>query len=194
MKPNSSASSPMKCPIFMEYAGGDIRMAFNNSYLAIIGDIVKSRKIANREQVQNQLEETLQIINNKYSPVITSKFLITLGDEFQGLLIPTDLLFDIITDIAEAMEPVQIRFGVGHGSISTNLNDVALGMDGPAFYQARHAVDKAHKYKGHVIIFQSKTPDNSELAIQTILLLLSQIRNLWSFKHKLRNGNFSICS
>jgi len=156
----------------------------SNSYLAIIGDIVKSKTLTNREQVQEKLKEMLNKINNRYSQVIASKFLITIGDEFQGLLKPTDQLFEIINDIADAMEPVQIRFGVGHGTISTIFNEYALGMDGPAFHQARYAINKAHKYKSYVILFQSETPEESDLAIQTVLSLLSQIRLLWSLKQK----------
>ena len=165
--------------------GENITMEPDNTYLAIIGDLVKSKSITDREAIQDKLESTLHNINERYSQVVISKFLITLGDEFQGLLRPTNLLFDIITDIVEAIEPVQIRFGVGYGSISTKINDVALGMDGPAFYEAREAMDKAHKYKGHVIIFHSPPADNSRLAVNTSLLLLSQVRNLWSDKNKL---------
>lgn len=156
-----------------------------NNYLAVIGDLVDSKKIAERKSVQNKLESAIENVNRKYSQCIMSKFLITLGDEFQGLLKPTDQIFDIITDIVEVLEPVQIRFGVGYGSITTNLHNVALGMDGPAFYLAREAIEEAHRFKGHMIVFRNQSPNDSNLAVPTVLMLLSQIRNLWSPKHKL---------
>lgn len=165
----------------------------NNNYIAIIGDIVKSKEIENRNQVQEKIQEILERINHKYAQAIASKFLITIGDEFQGLLKPTNQLFRIIDEIADSMEPVEIRFGVGNGKITTSLNEYALGIDGPAFYQARSAINKAHKYKRHIIIFQSEDPDEYDFAIHTTLVLLSQIRLLWTDSQKrvirlFRNG------
>jgi hypothetical protein len=44
------------------------------------------------------------------------------------------------------MEPVAIRFAVGLGTISTDIqHDTALGMDGPAFYAARGAMEQLKK-------------------------------------------------
>ena len=58
----------------------------SNPYIAIIGDIKKSKKIKEREIFQNQLNSILKKVNQLYSSSISSKFTITLGDEFQGLL------------------------------------------------------------------------------------------------------------
>ena len=58
----------------------------NNLYIAIIGDIKGSKKLDNRNEVQKKLTSVLDDINKKYKDDIYSKFTITLGDEFQGLL------------------------------------------------------------------------------------------------------------
>ncbi|MGB4438298.1 MAG: SatD family protein, partial [Sedimentibacter sp.] len=55
-------------------------------YIAIIGDIVNSKKIDNRNDVQIKLKSLLKRIDEKYTDDIASDFMITLGDEFQGLL------------------------------------------------------------------------------------------------------------
>ena len=57
---------------------------FKDSYIAIIGDIKKSKKLNNRNTVQNVFKKVLNNINEKYSKDISSKFMITLGDEFPG--------------------------------------------------------------------------------------------------------------
>lgn len=59
---------------------------FFKPYVAIIGDIKNSRELQDRKQVQEKLEAVLNEINDTYDADIASKFLITLGDEFQGLL------------------------------------------------------------------------------------------------------------
>jgi hypothetical protein len=70
-----------------------------NLYIGLIGDIVKSRKLQNREKVQLELGKTLKNISQKYSQYIVSQFLITLGDEFQGLLKPTAPIYKIICEV-----------------------------------------------------------------------------------------------
>ena len=50
-----------------------------STYLAIIGDLVDSKKIIDREMIQNNLVAVLVYINEKYSQFIISKFLIKLG-------------------------------------------------------------------------------------------------------------------
>jgi len=55
-------------------------------YFAIIGDIVESKKILNRNEAQEKLNHILKDINIEYERNIAAKFIITLGDEFQGLL------------------------------------------------------------------------------------------------------------
>ena len=55
-------------------------------YFAIIGDIIASKTISNRSEVQNHLKRILDQVNEEYKSNIASRFSITLGDEFQGLL------------------------------------------------------------------------------------------------------------
>ena len=90
---------------------------FYDKYVAIIGDIVDSKKLSNRNSVQQKLKQVLEDINNKFSEDIASKFTITLGDEFQGLLKNRENIMRIVCEIEMAMTPIQIRFGIGIGDI-----------------------------------------------------------------------------
>ncbi len=82
------------------------------NYFALIGDIIGSKKIDNRYQVQKSLESCLADLNNEFQAVLASKLSITLGDEFQGLLSLDAPLFQIIDRINLAMKPYQVRFGI----------------------------------------------------------------------------------
>ena len=56
------------------------------NYVAIIGDIKGSKQISNRSQIQKKLGHVLKDVNETYKADISAKFIITLGDEFKGLL------------------------------------------------------------------------------------------------------------
>lgn len=58
----------------------------NPSYVATIGDIIDSKNIEHRQEVQTNLLNTLDRINSKYRQSIVSNFKITLGDELEGLM------------------------------------------------------------------------------------------------------------
>ncbi len=111
-------------------------------YYAIIGDIKRSKKIENRCEIQEKLKKILDNVNSIYNNDISAKFLITLGDEFQGLLEITAPILEIIKYIQREIYPIKLRFGVGIGNVSTLINhEAAIGADEPAFYAAREMIE-----------------------------------------------------
>lgn len=121
-------------------------------YCAIIGDINKSRSLQRRAQTQKKFKKAVATINKEFKDDIASKFLITLGDEFQGLLRTPLHNYQLICRFQELMEPVSFTFGVGIGTLSTPLNTKeAIGMDGECFYRARNAIQRAKKEKKKLV-------------------------------------------
>ena len=81
-------------------------------------------------------------MNSIYNNDISAKFLITLGDEFQGLLEITAPILEIIKYIQREIYLIKLRFGVGIGNVFTLINhEAAIGADGPAFYAAREMIE-----------------------------------------------------
>lgn len=154
-----------------------------NLRAVLIGDIVKSRKVKQRKELQLKLENALFRINNDYQRFIESKFLVTVGDEFQGVLKPTAPVYKIICIIAESIFPVQVRLGLGLGSITTPVKETALGMDGPVFHAAREALNIAHEdKKEHAVVFKPEPgvlDKNSEEEVNALLGSLAVIKKLW---------------
>jgi len=150
-------------------------------FYAIIGDIRNSKKTKNRFLIQEQLEEILKEINVKYGNSIAANFIITLGDEFQGLLNSTKPLIDIIEEIKIKMYPIEIRFGIGFGEISTKINkEMAISADGPAYYCARKMINEIKKSE------KSKMSDKVTIKLcsdekGTIVELINNTFCLWSF-------------
>ena len=79
---------------------------FLDKYVAIIGDIVDSKQIKDRKVIQQKFKNVLADINTKYSEDIASKFTITLGDEFQGLLKSRNNIMNIICEVEMAMTQI----------------------------------------------------------------------------------------
>ena len=75
-------------------------------FTAVIGDIKNSRNLEKRNEVQVQLRNVLEEINEKYEADISAKFLITLGDELQGLLCNAKGVLKIISEIQMRLYPV----------------------------------------------------------------------------------------
>ena len=66
-------------------------------YLVIIGDIVKSREIQDRQKFQQRFKDALKDTSTIFdSQAIVSQFVVTIGDEFQGILKQADKIFHFI--------------------------------------------------------------------------------------------------
>ncbi len=165
-------------------------MSTRPDYLAIIGDLVASRAMpaGERVRVQETFEEALAQVNVRYEKEVAAAFLITAGDETQGLLCRPHRCYDILREIEIAITPARIVFGVGYGSLTTEVREVAVGMDGPAFHLAREALEKAkeeRKAYGKSILrdvrFSSAGRGDDKL-INALFLSLSVIRSHWAPK------------
>ncbi len=112
---------------------------------AVIADMVGSRTLdANvRQETQRTLKQILDGWNRNYRKFLLSKFTITTGDEFQGLLQNPCCLLAMIRALESDMPDIQFRFGIGFGELFTDLAQTAVGMDGPVWHNARAAIVQA---------------------------------------------------
>lgn len=164
----------------------------DRSFVAIIGDIRGSRSLTQRREIQENLGIILQEINEGFEADIAAKFLITLGDEFQGLLFDGRSLLKIIEKIKMSLYPVTFRFGIGMGQITTNIfSEMALGADGPAFYRARSAIEllKENESKKKAVLsdlsfrFEEKS-STTERLLNTAFTLLYSLEHTWTDRQR----------
>src|SRR5438046_7843335 len=117
--------------------------------LCVIGDIVKSRKLPQRDRVQLQLAKGLKEVNTIAGRRLLSPYTLTLGDEFQAVYGHADQLFYDLWSIVYRIHPTRLRFSVAVGALSTRINRrSAVGMDGPAFHEARSGIDELRRRGG----------------------------------------------
>lgn len=138
-----------------------------------------------------KLNEILNQVNTKFSDDIHSNFLITLGDEFQGLLYTPHNVVKIIEFIQLNFFPNRIRFGIGIGTIDTDfIRSEALGADGPAYHKARKMVEDlkvaatSSKKQNAFIKLSWEIDEDMERLINSSFNACSFIEQQWSVKQR----------
>ena len=132
-------------------------------YLALIADVIDSKIVQERFDLQKQLEKTLQKINELFADYLASSFTLTLGDEFQ-------------------LKPTQLRFGIGLGEIVTDIDPLqSIGADGPAYWNARAAINLVHQKNdyGNTQIYFSSGNDSRDLVVNALIASGEAIRSSW---------------
>jgi len=144
-------------------------------------DIKGSKKLKDRAVIQNEILNLLSNLNKKFSDHIIADFMITLGDEFQGVLKNTKPILKIFKYIKENL-PVEFYCGVGVGSIETPLSRKPSEMDGSAFHRSREALEEAKK-KRIEIVFKS---DHEEIdfPLNSIMELILYVQNKWTKRQR----------
>lgn len=114
-------------------------------FVALIGDIRGSRELEDRQDVQQEFKAVVDSLNEHVSDdAIASRFTVTTGDEFQGLLTDATAAVEAAVSASDRLHPVRLRFGIGRGELDTEINpNQAIGMDGPCFHRAREAIGSA---------------------------------------------------
>src|SRR6266851_3396894 len=154
--------------------------------IALIADMVRSRELTRRQRpsVQKRFKEFVDYLNRTYSRSILSRFVITLGDEFQGILSSATAIPDLLWDIDHRFSDRNLRVGMGFGVLDTPIQKYAINVDGPALHRARAAIETAHKkrrYGGVFLGFGELDPVMNGLA-----------RILWFHSSRLTKTQFKI--
>ena len=144
-------------------------------YIGMKVDLIASRRIKKRDLVQDQFFRVVELVILRFADNIAARMIITHGDEAQALFYPTvtGQLFEIIEEITDQLEPYSVRFGFGVGTLTTPLQNEAIGMDGVVWHRAQEALQEAKKKK-QPLRFSFPSPALSALnALANMLLVLS---------------------
>jgi SatD family (SatD) len=111
--------------------------------IAVIGDVVESRRIRQRAAAQQSLQELLALLNGACGDAVLAPFSLSRGDEIQALVVRADVIPDVLWHAAERFPHSAIRFGFGLGHLTTPLAPLPMLTDGPAWWAARTALENA---------------------------------------------------
>lgn len=127
------------------------------TYVAWIADLVGSRELpsADRATVQRRLHAMMPTLDAVAGTSLVAGFVVTTGDEFQGLLASTAPLPRLLWEVGVRFDGPAVRVGIGTGPLSTEVrNDRAIGMDGPAFHHARAAITDSETFADDAPVFR----------------------------------------
>lgn len=125
------------------------------NYIVLIFDLKDSRHLRNRYEIQMKLIDAIKECNLHFHESIVSDFLITIGDEWEGLLKPNADYQSIISFFQEQLSDVSFYTGIGIGEITiTNFELTVNQLDGPAFYMARDAIRLAKSERYSTVLVQ----------------------------------------
>ena len=130
------------------------------------------------------MQTILEQVNEKYEEYIASRFLITLGDEFQGLLYTGENVLHIISEI-RTLDRV-------FGQITTDIRaEMALGADGPGYYRAREAIERLKEREkknrpvpAELCFKMGEQNRRTEIMLNTIFNLIYVIEKNWTKRQR----------
>ena len=149
----------------------------SQNIIALVGDLVASRKIPQRETFDGELLNTLAACSQQNPDILSPYTLI--GDEIQAVYCQADHIFVDAFRILATIYPQQMRFSFGIGTLIKPINpERATEMDGPAFYAARDGVNLL-KESGYLLTIQAETLPSLPL-MQSSLTYLSHHVQKWT--------------
>ncbi len=110
-------------------------------YVAVLGDVVASRRHPDRDRRLAAIGGALDLANGRVPA--TQSLTPTIGDEFQGLYVDLVSALDATLVVRLALlGEVDVRFGIGSGELlGYEASRAPFEQDGPAWWTAREAVD-----------------------------------------------------
>lgn len=123
--------------------------------VAVIADVIGSRRQADRAELQQQMETLLKQVADAVPPAV--RFRATVGDEFQAVYascqdaLRATLFAGLFPQYGDLL-----RFGLGKGEIGAVPSATAEHIeDGPGWWHAREAVEKVEDHQGRFPFLRS---------------------------------------
>lgn len=112
--------------------------------VAVIADIVGSRRLRDRAQAQRMFDETIARVEREH-PLAAQPLNPTVGDEQQGVYRTLDdALAGVLLLQLALPEGIEFRFGIGIGEIRAIESAHRELSDGPGWWAAREAIETVH--------------------------------------------------
>ncbi len=112
--------------------------------VAVIADIVGSRKLEDRASAQLRFDETIERVERDL-PLATRPLSPTVGDEQQGVYPTLDAALAATLLIRLALPAgLDLRFGLGIGQMGEIRSGERRLAEGPGWWAARAAIDQVH--------------------------------------------------
>ena len=142
---------------------------------ALLIDIIQSRELEQRSEVQNAVFKVTVFLNDVFKTQIIKDIEFSSGDALQGLLVDSGSAFLYFRALQLFLYPVKLRATIGYGTISFNdARYSSNAIDGEAYHNARAGMECIYNSNGIEIVYVSNQKDDL-----TINLLFNSYTNIW---------------
>lgn len=146
----------------------------------VVGDVVGSRNIGDRDAFGRTLDDALATVNHQYDDSVRADVVTVKGvDEVAGVLDHPRDVYAIVKTVYDEIHPHQVRFGVAHGGIDVNPDSADVTkMDGPGFHHANELLEWVER-RNSLFAFDGRHPVVDDLVSTTVNLVLT-LREDWT--------------
>lgn len=146
----------------------------------VVGDVVGSRTIDDRDAFGRTLDGALAAVNHQYDDSVRADVVTVKGvDEIAGVLEAPRDVYGLVKTVHDEIHPHQVRFGVAHGRIDVKPGSADVTeMDGPAFHRANELLEWVERRDG-LFALDGVHPGVDDLVSTTVDLILT-LREDWT--------------
>lgn len=133
------------------------------NYTTLIIDLKRSRSysIEDRNSIQNYIITVIRNLNEVFSSTLVREVEFSAGDEVQGLFISPESAYLYFRMFSMIISPVEIRAGIGVGEWNVKIaNASTTAQDGPAYHNARYAIENIKDALGYSVLLYSGNKDD----------------------------------
>jgi len=152
------------------------RESMSSRFAVVTLDLIGSRDI---DTLSTKIKNLLHEINRRYHAQLIAPFVVTLGDEFQGVLRSTSEVFHIFIDVQSVFE---IYAGVGTGKIDRSQDTYSPSMTGEAFVRSREAIHSAKDRRRTFVVSTGEV--ELDLVVNTLAYAAQFIRSEQTARQK----------
>ena len=145
-------------------------------YSALMIDLKNSRSysIQDRNNIQNTVLNSINILNKIFKNSIEKEVEFSAGDEIQGLFVSPKSAYLYYRLFSTIIFPIEIHSGIGFGTWDIKVDSASsTAQDGTVYHYARKATDEAKKSLEYSVLFYSKSKNdiiiNSLINASTLL-------------------------
>ncbi len=142
----------------------------SREFAALIIDLKKSRAYSNKERysIQYYIMDVINLLNRLYRKDIVRDVDFSAGDEIQGLFASPEAAYLYYRMFSMWLHPVEFRAGIGVGGWDIQIDGKGTTwQDGPAYHNARYAIENADEAEGYPVLYCSG--HRSDITINTII-------------------------
>lgn len=149
----------------------------------VLGDVIGSRKIDDREAFRRTFAEARERIADAYEADFAAGPSVLKGiDELGAVMTDLATLYDVVLELQDALYPHAIRIAVASGEIEVGGNGDVAHMDGEAFHRATELLESIEADGLRVGLDTGVDPLDTAVADEINLLV--HLRESWTDRQR----------